>query len=116
MKHQIAANINEATFMQLVTETAQWYDWHTFHPKPAQLAGRYLTAFDGLAGFPDLVLARRPDSKNPGGVIFAELKTVKGKTSAKQRIWLDTLELAGAETYLWRPTDWDFIHRRLRGH
>lgn len=50
------------------------------------------------AGFPDWVLVRER-------VIYVELKREKGKPSAEQVVWLDGLARAGAEVYLWKPSD-----------
>jgi hypothetical protein len=57
-------------------------------------------------GFPDLVIVGL-------GVIFAELKTERGKVTADQQEWLDRLRDAGVEHYVWRPSDWDFVLARL---
>ncbi|MDR4533224.1 VRR-NUC domain-containing protein [Glutamicibacter sp. PS] len=53
------------------------------------------------AGFPDLVLVhpRR-------GVIFAELKSERGRVSDAQQAWLEDLRAAGQVAYVWRPMDW----------
>jgi len=67
--------------------------------------GRYITT--GAAGFPDLVLAHRAR-----GLIFAELKTAKGKTSIAQEHWLTILN-PHAECYIWRPDDLKDIEHRL---
>jgi hypothetical protein len=61
----------------------------------------------GSAGFPDLVLCHEQR-----GLIFAELKTDKGKASDQQLAWLRTLH-PHAECYLWRPSDITFIAQRL---
>lgn len=53
------------------------------------------------AGFPDEVLVHPRQRR----LVFAELKRQKGRVSPAQREWLDALELAGAEAYLWRPAD-----------
>lgn len=53
------------------------------------------------AGFPDLVLVR------PGRIVFAELKTMKGKVSPTQDEWLTALMDGGAEVYTWRPCCWN---------
>lgn len=50
------------------------------------------------SGFPDRVLVR-------DRVIFAELKKEGGKPTDAQRTWLTGLAKAGAEVYLWRPSD-----------
>jgi hypothetical protein len=63
------------------------------------------------SGFPDRVLVRER-------IIFVELKReLTGKASVDrdrqptehQREWLDGLASAGAEVYLWRPSDLDGI-------
>lgn len=50
-------------------------------------------------GFPDLVLA------GPGGILFRELKSATGDTSAQQDLWGWTLCKAGADWAVWRPAD-----------
>lgn len=57
-------------------------------------------------GFPDLVIVGK-------GVIFAELKTMRGKMTAKQEEWNAALLAAGAEAVIWRPDDWDVVVDRL---
>lgn len=102
--------LSEKQFQHQVEHLAHVFGWRVFHALPAQNSrGRWLTAQSGDVGFPDLVLAH--PSK---GVIFAELKTQIGRVSVSQRIWLNTLEAAGAETYIWRPSDFDSIKTRLQ--
>jgi len=63
------------------------------------------------AGFPDLTLVR------DGHIIFAELKSQKGRIKKEQQAWLDRLQENGhVEVYLWRPSDLTFINERLMGH
>ncbi len=50
------------------------------------------------AGFPDCVFAWRS-----GRVVYAELKSEKGRLTPDQRRWLDYLALSGAPVYVWRP-------------
>ena len=64
--------------------------YHTLHSKGSQ------------SGFPDRVLIR-------DRLIFAELKRDKGKPTEAQKEWLNGLASAGAEVYLWRPSDLDEI-------
>ena len=68
------------------------------------------TSLHSPKGFPDLVLA----CEARGRVIYAELKTEKGKVSDTQREWLDELTACGQEVYLWRPADFEEIARVLR--
>lgn len=68
------------------------------------------TSIHSPRGFPDLVLCN-PEQKR---VIFAELKSEKGKVSTYQQEWLDTLAACGAEVYLWRPGDFEGIVEILR--
>ena len=51
------------------------------------------------AGWPDLVLVR-------DRIIYAELKTMKGRLTRAQEEWRDALVFAGATFYLWRPCCW----------
>jgi hypothetical protein len=68
------------------------------------------TSIHSPRGFPDLVLAN-PEQKR---VIFAELKSEKGKLTEYQREWLETLEASGQEVYVWRPGDIEAIVEILR--
>lgn len=103
--------ISEANFQTAIMDMAAWYGWRRFHPRTVRTAdARHLTAFSGEAGFPDLVLVHRNR-----GVIYAELKTQRGRLTPQQELWRADLEAAGAEYYLWRPSDWDFIIKRLKG-
>jgi hypothetical protein len=61
------------------------------------------------AGFPDEVLCRPPR------LVFAELKSGKGRLSAEQEAWLKDLRgVPGVEVYVWRPGDMDEIAQVLR--
>jgi hypothetical protein len=85
---------------------AYLHHWTVHHSQPSMTkTGRYITT--GSPGFPDLVLAHEQR-----GLIFAELKTSKGKASEAQLSWLRILH-PHAECYLWRPADLTFIAGRL---
>jgi hypothetical protein len=99
----------ETQLKNWVIEVAQRFGWLIHHDLPAQFAnGRWATPIQGFAGFPDLVLAHPT-----GQLLFAELKSDKGKTSTRQDTWLEILSLAGVENYIWRPNDKEFIQHRL---
>jgi len=40
-------------------------------------------------------------------LIFAELKSSKGKLTPTQEQWLEALKETGVEAYVWRPADYD---------
>jgi hypothetical protein len=56
-------------------------------------------AMRAAAGYPDWTFA------GPGGVLWRELKTMKGRPSADQTQWLEVLRSAGADAKVWRPAD-----------
>ena len=92
--------MSEKHFLLQVRELARlenWLSYHTYRSTKSE------------PGFPDLVLVRPPR------VIFAELKTEKGRVTPAQRLWLDVLGRSNeVETYLWRPSDWDRIVKTLK--
>ena len=65
-----------------------WLAYHTFNSRRSE------------PGFPDLVLARRDR------LLFAELKSAKGRLTSEQKAWAAALKETSAEIYLWRPKDW----------
>ena len=67
-----------------------------------------MTAIQGHAGFPDLCMAHADK-----GLVFAELKTERGKLDPAQVNWLRTLDAAGAEVHVWRPSDMQAITNLL---
>jgi len=109
--------ISEKAFTAQIIALARWYKWRTAHFRPAMTKrGRWVTPVQGDgAGFPDLVLCH----KGKGRLIFAELKTEKGKLSAKQNEWIDDLRWC-EEKYscvvacVWRPSDIEEIEELLK--
>ena len=107
-----------------------WLGWVTdYAVRVARPPWRYYHTRDSrrsAAGFPDLVLVRGPR------LIFAELKTERGKLTADQVAWLEDLAMVAAtatgrawdppgdppppvpEVYVWRPSDRPEIGRILR--
>ena len=59
-------------------------------------------------GFPDLCMVRGDR------LIFAELKTDKGKVTPDQQAWQDDLRAFGkCEVHLWRPSDLESAYQVL---
>jgi hypothetical protein len=72
--------------------------------------GSWRTPISGAlgAGWPDLCLIKG------SRLIFAELKSEKGKLTAAQVTVLNALEATGHEVFCWRPSDWDSVCEVLR--
>ncbi|GIV07644.1 MAG: hypothetical protein KatS3mg017_0846 [Fimbriimonadales bacterium] len=97
--------VPEREFQARVIQLARLCGWRVYHSRPAQYrSGRWATPLQGEAGLPDLILLRPPR------LVFAELKSEKGRVSKEQQAWLDALRACnGVEVYLWRPSDWASI-------
>ncbi len=90
--------MKEADWRAQVRDLARLYGWKVYyHP--------YSLGAD--AGFPDLVMVR-------DRVIFVELKGPKGRLSVEQERWIQALDAAGAEWYVWWPDDLDKVEEVLR--
>lgn len=90
--------MTEAQWMAQVVKYAKLMHWRVYHTYRSDRSE---------AGFPDLVLVRRPR------VVFAELKAQRTPVTGAQRDWLADLRACGQETYLWRPSDWSTVERVL---
>ena len=116
-------NLTEAQFQTRIIDRARALGWWVHHDRPARKGdGSWSTPIQGDAGFPDLVLVRM------GRVIFAEIKTEKGRLRLEQREWLTelsgtpwedniwdrSLALVEYEVYLWRPSDTPRIEEILK--
>lgn len=105
--------ITEKQFEAQVKDLAFLFGWKYYHT---------WRSIHSPAGFPDVVMVRPPR------LIFAELKSEKGKLSPAQKEWLDLLTkcdkyefhsaqerlLPTIEVYLWRPHDIEEIAGILR--
>lgn len=91
----------EKDWQRDIIRLAQTLGWKVAHFRPAKTSKGWRTAVaaDG-AGFPDLILVR-------DRVVAVELKNEKGRVTPEQREWMAALDVAGVETYVWRPDDLD---------
>jgi hypothetical protein len=97
-RREVALDISEKEWQAQVVDLAKllrWRHYYTFSSRRSP------------PGFPDLVLLRER-------VVYAELKSSTGELSATQDGWLQALEAAGAECYVWRPRDLEQVARVLR--
>ena len=90
----------EKDFQKGVEDYAQLCGWAFYHTYDSRRSN---------AGFPDLTMVRKDR------LIFAELKSPRGKVRPAQVEWLKMLhDVPHIEVYLWRPADWDDIEKILR--
>ena len=95
----LAPKISEAQFQAQVIRYAELMGWRAYHTYDSRRSA---------AGFPDLVLVKRPR------IVFAELKSGRGRVSPSQAAWLAELRACRQEVFCWRPSDWEEIERVLR--
>lgn len=94
--------ITEAQFMRQVTDLARLLGWDfIYHP--------FLSKWSEM-GWPDLFLARIRDQR----VMWAELKSERGKLTGRQAEVVDLLRDCGQLVCVWRPSDFDTIAEVLR--
>lgn len=93
----------EAEFQSEVIRWATKFGWMHYHNPDSRRS---------TPGFPDLVLLH-PDV---GRLLFAEMKTEKGRVRPAQERWLDGLTNAGQQTALWRPSQLHDVIDALRTH
>jgi hypothetical protein len=82
-----------------VVRYARLMGWSAYHTYDSRRSA---------AGFPDLVLVRRPR------VVWAELKSERGRLTDDQRAWIEELRACGQAVFVWRPSNWEEIERALR--
>ena len=98
--------MTEAQLQASVIELAQLLGWRVAHFRPARTEAGWRTAVAGDGkGFPDLLLTKR------GYLLFAELKSARGRLSPEQEEWLADLALVGhgigpVRALVWTPADW----------
>ena len=94
---------SEREFQAAVIELARHAGWLCYHDADSRRSA---------PGFPDLTLVypQAHDGRYDGRVIFAELKTARGRVRREQRTWLWALGTCpGVEVALWRPGDFPQI-------
>jgi hypothetical protein len=114
-RRQIDLAMSETQWQQTVTDLALTLHWRALHHHDSRR--QVGTTLDGApilvgdkdaAGQPDWLFIRERH-------FFAELKAERGKLTATQRDVLEELRHAGAEAYLWRPSDWPEVVVALTG-
>lgn len=99
----------EKAFQAEVVKFAKAHRWRVYHTHDSRKSA---------AGYPDLCMVRQ------GRIVYAELKTATGTTTAAQYLWLEDLRAVEDEAalargvpiirvFLWRPSDWPQIQEVL---
>lgn len=91
--------ISERDWQQTVCDFAQLTRWAVWHDHDSRR---------NAPGWPDLTLLRPPR------IVFAELKTERGRLRPAQQTMIDLLRACGQEVYVWRPADWPQVMETLR--
>lgn len=97
-------DVSERIFQDQVLQIARMNGWLIHHAAPHKTGGAWRS--DGK-GTPDLILCHPTK-----GVIFAELKTERGKMTEDQKKWARAVT-PWCEWYLWRPSQLQLIAQRL---
>ena len=94
------ALLSEKDLLAQVRELAETLGYRVYHTHDSRRSE---------PGFPDLVIAGH------GRLWFVELKSQQGRVTAPQREWLGALAATGAQTRVWRPSDWAALAEELGG-
>lgn len=93
----MSPDVSEADFQRAVIDLAKLRGWRVWHDNDSRR---------NAAGLPDLIMVRR------GRLIFAELKSKRGRLRAEQADWIGDLLVVQrqADSYavgvhVWRPAD-----------
>jgi hypothetical protein len=87
-----AGAITEAQLQGTVEQMATVLGWRWYHTHDSRRS---------VPGFPDLAMVHAGQRR----VLFAELKSERGRLRREQRAWINDLDAAGQEVYVWRPVD-----------
>jgi hypothetical protein len=98
---QVLSAVTEKMWQRQVESWARRAGWLPYHTH---------NSMGSTSGFPDLVLLRPRTSE----VIYAELKTDRGKLSQPQLLWIDALKACGQRVFVWRPSDEQVVQETLQ--
>lgn len=95
----IAEAVAEKDWQAQIVDYASLRGWWVYHPHDSRRS---------TAGWLDLTMIRPPR------IVFAELKTERGRVTREQKAMIARLGLCDAEVFLWRPSDWAEVEQVLR--
>jgi hypothetical protein len=96
--------MTEKELLAAVMQMAGLLGWLAYHPHDSR---------HSAAGFPDCTLVHPYQRR----LLWAELKSARGKMTDQQRTWSEHIIQAGGEWFMWTPSDYHAgtIERILRG-
>lgn len=94
--------VSEAAFQSQVIRLAHLLGWGHMHCRRSVGKGRAWTTATNIA-WPDLTLWCERQQR----FMVIELKSESGRLSSDQAATLASLEAAGVECHVFRPSDWD---------
>ncbi len=109
-RRKYPSQVSETDWQRTVTDLASRLGWRWMHVRKSMYGKEYhLTSATGPLGrgWPDLILVK------PGRIIAAELKRQGSHPTDDQLRVLSELSAAGAEAYVWMPSDLDAVQRIL---
>jgi hypothetical protein len=95
----VLARVSEKAFQQQVMDLLLLCGWRAVHVYDMRRSA---------PGLPDILALRGHR------LVVAELKSERGVVRPEQWEWLDAFAQAGAETFLWRPSDFEELTEVLR--
>ena len=93
--------VTESQFQGAVIEMAEMLNWMAYHVYDSRRS---------VPGFPDIVAVHRTH-----GVLWLELKTMKGRVRPEQKRWIDALRAVGERAFIVRPDQMEFLESMFRG-
>lgn len=106
----MTAPLLEVDFQATVVEAAGALGWQHLHVRRTIGRGKRWVTATNLVGWPDLLLWH----ERQGRVVAIELKSEAGRATTEQLEVLRSLEAAGVETHVFRPSQWEELCSVLR--
>jgi hypothetical protein len=92
----------EDALLTAVVDALRRHGWLVHHDRRSDKALQ-----QGDAGFPDVVAVLSGRDNEPGRLLFLELKSELGNVYVRQREWILSLQEAGADVRVLRPSGLD---------
>lgn len=102
------AAMSEDELQAAICELLDLFGWRWMHQRPARTSKGWRTAISGHKGFPDIIAVRG------SRIVTIELKSEKGRPTPDQDAWGWALAKAGAESYVWHPSNLPSIAKILQ--